>query len=256
MIKDRQARNTVNCRICGATTLLVAALVGFADARTETGSRSAQATANAPDGILDQIAVGRAATLAPLRQETSLAGNPLWTITLDSLTETRVRPIFSPSRRPPPPPVVAAAPPPQPKPSPPSEPERLKLALLGTVIGASNSIGVFVDESSKEVIRIRTGGSHDGWTLRSLHPRAASFEKNHQETTLVLSPPAFEQSPRGAGVATSGTGGANISGNDRGAGNSVENRARPAAPILPVSAPTTRSAHKIRQDILSIGATN
>ena len=252
-IQNRQARNTANCWICQATTLLVAAFVGLADARAEMSL--AQATTSAPGGILNQIAVGRATTRASLRQETSLAGNPLWAVALESLTETRARPIFSPSRRPPSPPVVAAAPPPRPTPSPPREPERLKLTLLGTVIGVSARIAVFVDEASKEVIRMRTGESHDGWILRSIHRRAANFKKNDQEMTLRFAPPASEQSAPSAGVVAARTGGANISGNNRGAGNLVENRGRPTAPILPISS-TTRNVDKIRQDILSIGANN
>jgi len=253
MTKNRQTRNSANWRICGAATLLVADFIGFADARTETVSRLAQVTAITPDGIRDQVAVGRATTPARPWQESSLIGNPLWGIALSSLQETRARPIFSPSRRPPSPHVVVAPPPPTAKPPPPREPDRLKLTLLGTVIGLSDSIGVFVDETSKEVIRIRTGASHDGWTLRSVHRRAASFEKNHQETTLMLAPPGSEQSAPSAGVVAS-RGGANVSGNDRGAANLPENRARPVALTLPASAPTTPSAHKIRQDILSIGA--
>jgi len=253
MIRSREADNTAYWRVCGgATVLLVGAFVGFGDARAETISRFGEITANAPDDILDRPAVSHVTTPARPRQESSLTGNPLWDVALSALQETRARPIFSPSRRPPSLPVVAALPPPTPKPPPRREPDRLKLTLLGTVIGASDSIGVFVDEASKEVIRIRTGESHDGWTLRSLHRRAASFEKNYQEMTLVLAPPGSEPSAPSVGVVASRTAGAGVSGNDRGAANLAD----APLPILPVSAPTTRSAHKIRQDILSIGAQN
>src|SRR5205807_6190751 len=108
MTKNRQTRNSANWRICGAATLLVADFIGFADARTETVSRLAQVTAITPDGIRDQVAVGRATTPARPWQESSLIGNPLWGIALSSLQETRARPIFSPSRRPPSPHVVVA----------------------------------------------------------------------------------------------------------------------------------------------------
>jgi hypothetical protein len=110
-----------------------------------------------------------------------------------------------------------------------------------------------MDEASKNVIRIRTGESHDGWMLRSIHRRAAGFEKNHQETTLVLPTPGFEQPGLSAGGAVSKMG---VCGNDRNVAGTPQNCVPAAAPILPVSAPTTRSAHKIRQDILSIGANN
>ena len=249
MAKNRHTRSWPTC---GAITLMAVAFVAFGDTRAEAISRLDEVTANAPDGIVERPAVNAVTPQARPRQESSLTGNPLWDVALSSLQETRARPLFSPSRRPPSPPVVAAPPPPAPKPPPPREPDRLKLTLLGTVIGASDSIGVFVDEASKEVIRIRTGESHDGWTLRSLHRRAASFEKNYQEMTLVLAPPGSEPSAPSVGVVASRTAGAGASGNDRGAANLAD----APLPILPVSAPTTRSAHKIRQDILSIGAQN
>ena len=46
------------------------------------------------------------------------SGNPLWAIPIKDLSETRDRPIFTPSRRPPPPPVVEkpyTPPPPPPR---------------------------------------------------------------------------------------------------------------------------------------------
>jgi hypothetical protein len=259
MAESCQARNTAGWGICGAAALLAAAFVGFGDARAETVSRSAQVTAIAGDEILDHAALGRVTTPARPRQESSLVGNPLWEVALSSLQETRVRPIFSPSRRPPAPPVVAAAAPPPPQPPPSREPDRLKLTLLGTVIGASDSMGVFVDETSKEVIRIRAGAGHDGWTLLSINRRAASFEKNHQEAMLTLEPPGSERPVPGLGVAAS-TGGVNISGNSSAAARSAENRALPVAFTLPAAAPSTlnprRTRQEIRQDILSIGVQN
>jgi hypothetical protein len=260
MIKHQETRNTTHWRICGAAALLVGAFVGLGDARAETISRLGEVTASAPDEILDRPAVSRVTTPERPRQESALTGNPLWDVALSSLQETRARPIFSPSRRPPSPPVVAAQPPPTPKLPPPREPDRLKLTLLGTVIGASNSMGVFMDESSKDVIRIRTGESHDGWTLRSVQRRAASFEKNFQEATLVLPAPGSEPSAPSVGVLASRAGGASVSGNDRGAANLAESRARPVSLTVPAPAPTTLSAqrirHEVRQDILSIGVQN
>jgi hypothetical protein len=252
---DQQACGFVGRPTLRAGALLAAAFFIFGGARAETGSRPGEVTTVAPDGILDRRPVDPAPIFGQAKTESSLRGNPLWAIAPDALAATRARPIFSPSRRPPSPPVVAAPPPPTPKPLPPGEPDRLKLTLLGTVIGASESIGVFLDEASKDVIRIRAGASHDGWTLNSIHRRAASFEKNRQETTLVLAPPGSEPAASGVGVVASRSGVVDVPGN-RGAANSAENRARPTAPVLPISAPMTRNAHKIRQDILSIGAQN
>src|SRR5262249_30760881 len=136
--------------------------------------------------------------------------------------------------------VVASPSPPPSKPPPPREPERVKLTLLGTVIGTFDRIGVFLDETTKDVIRIRTGASHDGWTLSSVQRRAASFEKNRQEMTLTLPPPGSEQPSSSVGAVAPGSGGVNVSGN-RGAANPAENRARPVALTVPASAPTVPS---------------
>jgi hypothetical protein len=256
MAKRRHAPNTAKWRTCGAAALLVAAFAPFADARAETLSGVGGVTANAPGEILEQPAVSGVTTPARPRQESSLTGNPLWEVALSALQETRARPIFSPSRRPPSPPVVAAPPPPIPTPpAPPREPERLKLTLLGTVVGTSHGMGVFVDETSKEIIRMRTGASHDGWTLRSIERRTASFEKDHRETTLMLPSPGSEQPFPSVGVAASGTGGGNISGNDRRPANLAETRAQPIALTLPASpSPAPKMRREIRSDILSVGA--
>jgi hypothetical protein len=232
-----------------AKLVLVATFFGFCAQAQEAAESNFRTVASgeAPDQVHPTTAREKRRTLP---------GNPLWDVALSALQETRARPIFSPSRRPPSPPVVAAAPPPPPKPPPPREPDRLKLTLLGTVIGESDAIGVFVDETSKDVIRIRVGESHDGWTLRSIHKRAASFEKNYQGTTLMLPTPGTEQPALSVGGVASRIGGASVCGNDRGVGGSLENCAQPAALTLPASESPPRSAHTIRQAMLSIPVRN
>jgi hypothetical protein len=130
-------------------------------------------------------------------------GNPLWAIAVDDLSETHARPIFSPSRRPPAPadpaalaaqPIKAAFPV---KP----EPDHPLLDLLGTIVGGSVEIGVFVDEASHDVIRIKAGEAHDGWTLSAVSGRAAIFQKQgYGAATLVLPAPGSEANA--PGVAT------------------------------------------------------
>lgn len=117
-------------------------------------------------------------------------GNPLWAIPLATLNATRERPIFSPSRRPPP---VASAPANNPVvrvPTKSREPERPQLALVGTIIGQKGGFGLFVDDTTKGVVRMRTGDSYHGWILRALHGRDATLEKDEQTTTLSLPRPA------------------------------------------------------------------
>ncbi len=108
--------------------------------------------------------------------------NPLWAIPLASLTNTRERPIFSPSRRPPPP---AASPAPQSVRG--NQPDRPLLTLVGTVAGAAEGIAIFQDEHSKDIVRLRTGESHAGWTLTAVRAREA--ELLHERRTAILAIP-------------------------------------------------------------------
>jgi general secretion pathway protein N len=118
------------------------------------------------------------------------SGNPLWVIPLKELSNTRDRPIFTPSRRPPPPPVVEkpyVPPPPRVETKPPPEP--LMLSLLGTIAGDSSGVALFMEKSTQEVVRLRTGESHHGWVLRSLHGREAMLEKGDRKETVTLPSP-------------------------------------------------------------------
>ena len=112
-------------------------------------------------------------------------GNGLWAIQqLESLTATRERPLFMPSRRPPPVAVVA---PPAPTPAPPpSEPERFRLSLIGTVVAASDGMAVFLDKATKKVILLRTGQSHAGWVLRAVKGREATVERDRETIHVAL----------------------------------------------------------------------
>ena len=112
-------------------------------------------------------------------------GNPLWAIPLDSLSATRERPLFSPSRRPPS--VAVAVPPPPPPPPPKVEaPEQPQLSLVGTVIGSAGRIGVFTDQATKAVVRLSIGEGHDGWILQAIDEREATLERDRRDVTLAL----------------------------------------------------------------------
>jgi hypothetical protein len=119
------------------------------------------------------------------------SGNPLWAIPLDALSDTRDRPIFAPSRRPPPPPLVEAPyiPPPPPPVETKPPPEPLMLSLVGTIVGDSHGVALFTENGSQEVIRLRTGESHQGWILRSVQGRNAMLEKGERQETVTLPVP-------------------------------------------------------------------
>ena len=127
--------------------------------------------------------------------ESAGIGNPLWTIPLNTLTATRERPLFTPTRRPPTQAVPAAianvpAPPP-----PAAEPEQLGLRLLGTIAGHDRSIAICLNLATSEVVRVRTGESFEGWNLRSVRGREATFEKASRREVLALPSPDDPRQP-------------------------------------------------------------
>jgi hypothetical protein len=124
-----------------------------------------------------------------------LPANPLWAVPLKQLSNTRERPIFSPSRRPPASAVVGPPPATVPVRVPPKTagPQSPELSLVGTVIGEKESIAVFVEDTTKNSVRLRTGEAHKGWTLRSVQGREATLEKDRESVNLSLPQPGVGQ---------------------------------------------------------------
>lgn len=152
---------------------------------------------------------GAAATTTPataLPDEHITSGNPLWSIPLARLTASRDQPLFAPSRRPAPPlEMIRAAPAPVGPPPKPPEPEKPQLSLLGTVAGSRERIGLFIDSVSKEVLRLKAGEDHQGWTLRNVKPRQVELARGLDNATLELAPPDLTPGPSApmlAGAAT------------------------------------------------------
>jgi|SRR5208282_3506382 len=119
--------------------------------------------------------------IAPFR------GNPLWGISVQSLSATRERPLFTPSRRPPVP-LAALAPRAEPVKavSAAVEAEQPPLNLLGVITGSAEGYAVFVDTATHDIVRLKTGEGHDGWILQSVSGRAAVLEKNHRTAVVSL----------------------------------------------------------------------
>lgn len=132
---------------------------------------------------------------APAPSKPTLSPNPLWTIPLVVLNETRERPLFSPSRRPTPAnhvvPVVQTAPAPVPI----DEPRRPQLTLLGTIVNEADGFGIFVDLATRAPFQLRLGASHQGWTLSSVSAGSVILEKGGESAVFVVSKSG---PPRGA----------------------------------------------------------
>jgi hypothetical protein len=196
-------RNTKHWRAITAVSLLVSALaIPGSTAAVPTDASELDAApprrvdTPATPSLWEQLAspapvvVNAAAPAKPAAPERAKSANPLWAIPLATLTTTRDRPIFSPSRRPPPPAVaptpVAAAPTPRPKPV---KVEQPQLALVGTIAGSEQSFGIFVDQTTKAALRLKIGEEYQGWRLRDVAPREVTLEHDQQTMVLSLPPP-------------------------------------------------------------------
>lgn len=141
-----------------------------------------------------------AAAATALSVEHITSGNPLWSIPMVRLSATRDQPLFAPSRRPAPRPELLARPAPAPvvAPPPPPEPEKPQLSLLGTVAGSGERIGLFIDSTSKAVLRLKRGENHQGWTLRDVRPRQVELAKGLDNTVLEMPSPDMKPGPPAA----------------------------------------------------------
>jgi general secretion pathway protein N len=121
------------------------------------------------------------------------AGNPLWTMPLKQLSVTRERPIFSPSRLPPPPATPTLVTPAAVRqPVKPREPERPALSLVGTIIGASDQIAVFLETQTQSVVCLRVGEDYQSWVLDSVKAREAALVKDGEQALVFEIPPPGE----------------------------------------------------------------
>ncbi|MFL6796085.1 MAG: hypothetical protein ACJ8F3_01585 [Xanthobacteraceae bacterium] len=141
-------------------------------------------------GVSGGLGRGADPALSP-PSDAALSANPLWAIPIGTLSATRERPIFIPSRRPPTPPAVAAPrAPPAAAAVAPSEPEQPPLSLVGIVAGVGDGYAVFVHSTSHDTVRLRKGEGHEGWILTSVKGREAVLEKNRQSAVMALPPAA------------------------------------------------------------------
>lgn len=129
----------------------------------------------------------------PLRPQaadpTPQAANPLWAIPLSALSITRDRPLFTASRRAPQAPAMSLPVVEAVLPQAPPEPDRPRLALVGTVIADEERFGIFVDQATNQSLRLKVGDQHEGWTLRDVIGREATLEKDRLVARLAMPEP-------------------------------------------------------------------
>ncbi len=127
---------------------------------------------------------------AAARSEGEDSGNPLWAVPLESLAETRNRPLFSSSRRPPP-----IAPPAAPPPAPPAQnlvpvaqtqPEKPPWTLIGTIVSPAARLAIVQNAGTLAFSRVRVGDEDSGWRVRSVAARSIVVEKGATTVTLEI----------------------------------------------------------------------
>jgi general secretion pathway protein N len=152
---------------------------------------SVPSTWSEPTTTVVEVTIPPATPNAPATERT-LSANPLWEMPLKQFSVTRDRPIFLPSRRAPAPPasIVTVAKVVVPKPK---EPEQPQLSLVGTISGDDARFGIFVDQTTKNVLRLKVGEDFQGWELRSIQAREASFQKNQLTFVVALPQPGLSQ---------------------------------------------------------------
>jgi len=179
--------------LCGSTS----ALTAISDPPLDDQADGARTNASVPSIWSEPTTTVVEVTIPPsgpapaAPAERALSANPLWAMPLKQFSVTRERPIFLPSRRPPATPEATAA---VPKVvALPKEPERPQLSLVGTIAGDDDKFGIFVDQSTKAVIRLRVGDDFQGWKLQSIQGREASLEKSQKTVVLALPQPSSSQ---------------------------------------------------------------
>jgi hypothetical protein len=142
-----------------------------------------------PSTLSHGIDVG--ATPPPPATESRASPNPLWGIPLTTLSATRERPLFSPSRRPP---MATAAPSARSaKAAAPPDSLRPPLDLLGVITGKDDGYAVFINTTSHDVVRLRTGEGHEGWILQSVNRREAVLKKSNRSAVMALPQPSTDK---------------------------------------------------------------
>ncbi len=117
----------------------------------------------------------------------AVSGNPVAEVPLDRLSDTRNRPLFSPSRCPPAspaPPATAArverAPQPLPLLSPPG------VALFGIVVGAQGARAFIATGAANRIIGVQPGDDVSGWTVTAITQRNLVLSRAERSATFTL----------------------------------------------------------------------
>jgi hypothetical protein len=114
-------------------------------------------------------------------QPRAVLDNPVATLTLNGLSATRERPLFSRSRRVSPTPTASVAKPPALQAPPPPN-----IELQGTIIGADDTIAIVYSSASSSTLRLRLGGEVDGWKAIAIDERRLVLSLNDRVAEFTI----------------------------------------------------------------------
>jgi hypothetical protein len=111
--------------------------------------------------------------------------NPVAVISLDNLSVSRERPLFSASRRPPPPPPAVApvafvADPPAPPVPPPV------LSLYGIITDDNGALAILRPSPTEKIGRVRLGDEVGGWRVSLIESRRLVLSRDDRTATFTL----------------------------------------------------------------------
>jgi type II secretory pathway component PulC len=135
---------------------------------------------------------------APAQDSSNVTlSNPLAAQSLERLSATVDRPLFSPSRRPPPEPV-AQGPEPAAPPAPPPN-----LVLSGIVTDGQSARAVVRVGAEKKILRAQIGDNIEGWTVSQIEGRTLVLSLDGRFATFTLFNREVEQGNLGDGTSAS-----------------------------------------------------
>jgi len=142
-------------------------------------------------------ALGADAPAPPKNLDGVTLSNPLVAQSIERLSATLDRPLFSPSRRRAPTPPVARNPEtPTPPPSPPN------LVLSGVVMDGASARVVVLVGAEKRILRAEIGDEIGGWTVSQISGRSLVLSLDHRSATFTLSNRDIDQRISGDGTAS------------------------------------------------------
>ena len=69
----------------------------------------------------------------------------------------------------------------------------MEFTRLKKLTGATDGFAIFVSDTTRDIIRLKTGEGHEGWILRSVKAREAVLEKNRRSAVIELPPPTGDR---------------------------------------------------------------